>query len=394
MRISECFNVYFNSINELRNYKKNNITKNLLNGLSILSYFTLVIPAGITVLYGMASLRGRVNAWLVPNKKALLIDILNVYYSAVRPNLNFNNLYAYFLSDAFHEHARSARIYYNAAQLDQTDALKIISQREPVNMCCQRLYDIEGLKKLFGYEKSIYNDTTKKKADESSFTELPNTAAVYSETYLWKTPGNDTSKKEIACLSLPAPALDNPFQPHYEYYVTNGTLDVGKYQQEMHFLFDIITQSIKDNVTTAFSGKGIKRVVLSKFGIGAFITGLPETQREKAIAAYQTALQSFLIKIRQTHPNLKIVMSVYQEKEKLETLTIPTIVGDIIKTAEKSDLIINPWDPHSAPGNGNDGDTSFDEAMGKASGILLTQTAWLNPHLKTAASTVKVRPSK
>ncbi|MFV0339736.1 MAG: hypothetical protein ACK5MA_03770, partial [Parachlamydiaceae bacterium] len=59
------------------------------------------------------------------------------------------------------------------------------------------------------------------------------------------------------------------------------------------------------------------------------------------------------------------------------------IIGDIVDTAQEGDLIVNAWDPHSAPGNGNDGDRSFDGAMGRGSGILATQTSWLNPTLKS-----------
>jgi hypothetical protein len=66
------------------------------------------------------------------------------------------------------------------------------------------------------------------------------------------------------------------------------------------------------------------------------------------------------------------------------------IIGDIIETAHEGDLIINAWDPHSAPGNGNDADGSFDGSMGKGSGILLTQTSWLNKTLRSTSSLVAI----
>ena len=67
------------------------------------------------------------------------------------------------------------------------------------------------------------------------------------------------------------------------------------------------------------------------------------------------------------------------------------IIGDIVQTAREGDLIVNAWDPHSAPGNGNDADHSFDGAMGRGSGILLTQTAWLNETLSKPESAIAVR---
>jgi hypothetical protein len=63
-------------------------------------------------------------------------------------------------------------------------------------------------------------------------------------------------------------------------------------------------------------------------------------------------------------------------------LAIGSIVGDIKVQAEAGDLIINAWDPHSAPGNGNDGDASFDGHLGRASSILLTQSVWFNPAMR------------
>ena len=45
------------------------------------------------------------------------------------------------------------------------------------------------------------------------------------------------------------------------------------------------------------------------------------------------------------------------------------------------DFVINAWDPHSAPGNGNDGDPSFDGHIGRSTGILVTQLPWFNQYL-------------
>jgi hypothetical protein len=319
--------------------------------------------------------------------KINLSEILNTYNSTFKPRANLTNLLEYSNSEDYKRHAKTARIYYNSNQLTESDALKIIFQREPTNIAMgANQYNEENLEKLFGYKNGVYNDSDVKKMDESSFKELPNSATVYSETYLWDPPGGK-NKKEVACLSLPAPALDSTDQPHYVYYMKTGRLDAKKYEQEMGFLFKSIEQAVRDNKNIAFGGKGIKRLVLCRFGQGAFLGALSRNDQKIAHNAYKQQMAIFLDRIKDI--GLEIVMSEYSHPA-TDIWHNKMIIGDIIKTAREGDLIINAWDPHSAPGNGNDADGSFDGAMGKGSGILLTQTSWLNKTLRNYSSLVAI----
>lgn len=333
-------------------------------------------------------------SWLVSFGGALLgmgtIDlsqVLDTYHPLYLPHSNRSNLEIYCTSEAYRRHAQTARIYYNSNQLSADDALRIIFQREPTNIGMgANQYCSANLAKLFGYTRGVFNDVNAKKTDGSSFKDLPNTAAVYSETYLWNPPGGNT-KIEIACLSLPAPALDSADQPHYTYYMKTGTLDAQKYEEEMKFLFRTIESAVRDNREIAFNNRGIQRLVLSRFGQGAFLEGLSPGDQKIAHHAYKNQLAVFLHRTRDI--DLEIVMSEYSYPV-ADLWHREIIIGDIIKTAQEGDLIINAWDPHSAPGNGNDADHSFDGAMGKGSGILLTQTSWLNETLKNKKSLVAV----
>jgi len=418
MKIIDLCKSYFTGFQDASNYKKNDTKTNVLAAVKILSYFTFVIPLGFAAVYGAASLCGRVSKKgplssqdkSVDNqaKKTLTIDtsevnsqsdslklpkvelseVLDTYNPSFRPRANQTNLLEYSKSEAYKRHAKTAKIYYNSNQLTQSDALKIVFQREPTNIAMgNSQYNEENLQKLFGYRKGVYNDLGAKKTDGSSFKDFPNSATVYSETYLWDPPGGE-NKKEVACLSLPAPALDSTDQPHYEYYMQTGKLNAKRYEQEMEFLFKTIEKVVRDNKNLAFGGKGIKRLVLSRFGQGAFLGALSEKDQEVARNAYKQQMAIFLNKIKDT--DLEIVMSEYSHPG-YDTWHDKMIIGDIIKTAQEGDLIINACDPHSAPGNGNDVDHSFDGAMGKGSGILLTQTSWLNETLRSQDSLVAVK---
>lgn len=402
MKVSEVCRNYFNGFHEISNYKNNTFKVNAIAVLKIVSYGTLLIPAGVGFLYIAVSLYERVttNRTVSDDKvtatffthkgnpiKVTLQEVLSVYYPKYRPNRNQTNLEDYSKSEDYKRHAKTACVYYNSSQIEEADALRIVFQREPTNIAMGNdQYDVKNLKKLFGYEKSVYNDVTAKKTDGTSFGELPNTAAVYSETYMWSPVGGE-DKKEIACLSLPAPALDSDDQPHYNYYMKGSKLDVKKYKKEMTFLFRVIEKAVRDHKDKAFGNKGLKRVVLSKFGQGAFLEALSLNDANMARNIYKKEMAVFLGKIKDI--GLDVVMSEYSDYNN-DPWHNKMINGDIIETCKEGDLIVNAWDPHSAPGNGNDADRSFDGAMGKGSGILLTQTSWLNKTLRIKKALVAV----
>ena len=400
--------------------KASNPTPNrtLSDRLQIASYFTVIIPLLVAGIFLVASISHRVTR----KKKLTPVDqtvqanahkilginlpdpvslkefsnfsslnqfqlVLGTYHPKFQPKVNKKNLDAYANSEDYQRHAKTARIYYNGTQLAEEDALRTIFQREPTNITMGAgQYDQEVLEKLFGYSHSVFNTPGAVKANGTSYADLPNTAAVYSETFMWD-PQN-SNPKEIACLSLPAPALDSPQQPHYNYYVQENELNAARYQQEMEFLFNLIEKSVRDNQTSAFGGAGLKRIVLSRFGQLAFLGAISLSDRKVANDIFREQLAQFLEKIKDT--GLPVVMSEYAQPEQDNTWHDDMIIGDIVHTVQPGDFVLNPWDPHAAPGNGNDADYSFDGAMGKGSGILLTQTSWLNPTLRTQECLVPV----
>lgn len=427
MKVTDACKKYFRGFQEIFNFRKNDKKINGLAVLKILSYVSVVIPVGVATVYGAFALYGRVRkkedytfsettthdqakkileldskdnsetrlSKLEPtdpitesSKEVTFSTVLSAYDNHFRPKANLKNLQSYSNSEDYQRHAKTARIYYNANQLAEKDALRIVYQREPTNIAMgEGQYNKKRLMELFNYEKGVFIEKDSKKEDGSLFKELPNSVTIYSETYIWSPPGGE-NKKEVACLSLPAPALDSIDQPHYIYYMEPGKLDEKKYTDEMRFLFQCIEKAVMDNKDTAFDGKGIKRLVLSRFGQGAFLEALNKEDRTIAQKCYKAQMANFLDRIKDT--NLKVFMSEYSDP-KNDVWLDQMIIGDILKTSEEGDLIINAWDPHSAPGNGNDADKSFDGAMGKGSGILLTQTSWLNKTLKDPASLVAVQ---
>lgn len=394
MIITRACRSYFSAVQELYDYQENTSVENTRAAVAFLTYFTVVIPLAVGAVYGASSLYERVTGeasltaqsrmikiatkqW--PTAKVSLNKVLATYKDKFKPLMNASHLQEYSISKDYRRHAKTARIYYNSRQLVGQDALRVVFQREPTNIAMGlNQYNPKALEKCFGYRKGVYNDPTAKKANGRSFRDLPNSVAVYSETYLWSSPGG-RRRKEVAILSLAAPALDSPTQPNYSYYMSKGRLNVKRYENEESFLFRAIEMAVRENHKSAFGNKGIKRVVLSKFGLGAFIATL--CSKDKVNALYAFKKQAALFQERIADLGLEVVLS-SGDKQSALWKGKTTASDNILISARDQDLIINPWDPHSAPGNGNDGDHSFDGAIGSGSGVLLTQTSWLNPTLR------------
>jgi len=245
-------------------------------------------------------------------------------------------------------------------------------------------YDQEDLEMWFGHLVSVFNDHDARKEDGSLYATNPNTIGIYSKTYLWGFP--QAKPKVIGCLSLPAPALDTPQQPHYSYYVQKGVLNTARYQAEMEELAALLIHCAREHQSE------FQRLVIPTYGQGAFLAALSESEQAIALTIFYCTLRNAL----QNAPELHLPIAIAQRRKKPHTraeqelilplqaagLSISLLCGDILQTAQEKDLIINPWNPHSAPGNGNDGDPSFDGTLGKGTGITLTQLPWLNPHMR------------
>lgn len=338
--------------------------------------------------------------------------VFDIYKHGYAPTANRSCLSSYIQTPDFERHAATAKVYYNKHQLSLQDAAQVAFQREPVNIAMGQHYDKEKLssfifsKGFSAHTESAFNDSGLKKSDGTSFKDLPCTVSIYSETYLWSQPGVDSSKKEICCLSVPAPALDSSSQPHYAYYMKGGSLDQDKYNNEIEVLANMVVATAIENKNTAFQGTGIKRLVIPLYGQGAFLAALDYDDRGAANKLFYANLVAEIKKHAKKLEGMEIVMSEYGSGRNDEMqssfveplkdmgLKVGIINGDILQTAKEGDMIVNAWDPHSAPGNGNDADRSFDGAMGKGTAIGLTQLPWINPYISKKSDGTPVDASK
>lgn len=338
--------------------------------------------------------------------KKKMNDFFNIYNKWYSPNKNRKQLEEYYVSEDFKKHAESAKVYYNKTEINVEDAKLVVSRREPVNIAMGQHYNKKMLEERFGYKSSVYNDTKAIKSNGEAFRERPNTASVYSEAFLWPEPGVSSNRKEVAILNVPAPALDVKDQPHFKYYVNGSKLDREKYRNEMNHLAKAIVQAVIDNKSSAREGKGLQRLVISRYGQANFLNALRSIDEQEASAANNIFYDTLVNQIVENKNELKDIQIVISEwgnnlnktmKEKfVEPLKnaglerVEIINGDIKENVKDGDLIVNAWDPHSAIGNGNDNDDSFDGQIGRSSTAVLAGTPQLNSHLNDSKAYIGV----
>ncbi len=175
--------------------------------------------------------------------------------------------------------------------------------------------------------------------------------------------------KEISVLSCIAPALDTNGQPEFEKYVTGKTTSEYKLKGQD---YQISLNTIKQQILETVREKKPPRVILSAIGANAFVSALPDPEREVArnmianmLAETARELGAMGIEIGFTDVREEFcskINKINANGPKIEVLG--KIPGDWIKNR---DLLLNAWDTHSLLGNGLGADSSLDGYIGRSS---------------------------
>ena len=239
------------------------------------------------------------------------------------------------------------------------EAVRLATQREPVNMKMVRHYDKEALFEEFGYEEGAYGELSE------NGTKLPPQIAVACVTPV----RYEGVTRKVAVVNLVGMAFDHKEQPDYKVLITNqpdGELDKQR-------LFNLMVNTYK----MAFKAAEImKRGTLCCSPIGD-IAFRPQqfyqTQKlfldEVIIPAVEEAKQSFpnIEKKWAQYPNFDVPSAFFE--------------GDWAEDLDNR-LFVNAWDCWSMLGNGNGADDSADGFWGRSSAIALLGWPTSNPHIR------------
>lgn len=239
------------------------------------------------------------------------------------------------------------------------EAVRLATEREPVNIQMQRWYDEKALEQEFGYARGAYGDLSQKG------TKLPPQIAVACVTPV----RYEQETRNVAVVNLVGMAFDHVEQPDYKVLITNqpnGELDKQR-------LFDLMVKTYKMAFTAA---KIMRRGTLccSPIGDMAF---RPQQYYETQDSFLDKVIRPAVGKAKQSFPEIKMMWAQYPD------FNVPSAFfeGDWAEDLDNR-LFVNAWDCWSMLGNGNGADDSVDGFWGRSSAIALLGWPTSNPHIK------------
>ena len=261
-------------------------------------------------------------------------------------------------TEAFDTYAHRALLVIDTGS-NREIALKVAREREPVNIDMGRHYKKEFLATRFGYAESGYT---------TYFNETgllaPNIGVYTYAPVLTR----DKQLHEAHIYNAIGVALDNVTQVDYVMLANDKPALIRLYVK----IFNKIYATAKH--------LGLKRVVISLVGANNFAMayGIARLQRDvwvpalkKVVPEYPAIKTDFLG--GQPGPAVDYLNSIGAS----ERGDFPAMVP-----ANLDALIVNAWDPHSMPGNGNFWDRSLDGWIGRTSAIHFFGWAISNPFLE------------
>lgn len=257
------------------------------------------------------------------------------------------------------KHAETVTVYYPKGS-NLEDVIRLVREREPVNIGMRRRYNKEKLKEKFGYETGAYGNSTVEKL-------MPN-IAMYCKTPMSNDDG--VSFREVHVINVIGFAFDRQVQPDYQYFLSD---DEGKREElveKMSHMWEYVYFCAKE--------KNLKRIYLAQVGGGAFAFLLGGN------FSYDSLRTESLEPVKARYPEI-------------ETLELPRI-PDWVFTPEgqehaETSLLVNAWDPWSMVGNGNAGDSSLDGFFGRSTAMAVLCWPFTNPNLRLIDRYQPIPPS-
>jgi len=277
------------------------------------------------------------------------------------------------------------KVFYNEDD-NKNDIIRLVKEREPVNMSMDRMYDKTLLYSYFNYKTGYYGSC---KPSKNSIT--PPNFILYTPTNV-KLP-DGTVYSNIHILNAIGLAFDSEEQPDYKTYIKLSThipkpldITIGDIQiigdnsiQIKHCeifykrLFNLILKTARKLNKT--------NIVMSLVGANNFAMfwkGGPNNFKK-------TIWIPIFNEVVKLYPDLNIMFMGSRGNPSLKYKNLglfPTILEHPdIKYKLDDTLLINAWDCWSVPGNGNEYDNSLDGYIGRCTQIGINGTSITNKYL-------------
>lgn len=301
---------------------------------------------------------------------------------------------AYTEQQSFNKYAPTARIYTTSNKSDQI-VQRLVTEREPVNISLRKLFNRTLMMETFGYDTSYYQRYWDKTQT------LGSNIGVYTLVPVVNNEGKQTDVHFYHAIGY---AFDNDEQPDYNALLNNSDDSTKEYLEKtgsielsLSVKTKILIQLYKNIFKCIFRcavDQKLKRIVVSIIGGGAFSLlypgGRPKVTREGRddfqnnvwIPAFESVVKDFpeiMIGYMGVESDMP-VSEFFKSKGYINVGRFPGLLSHSWFDG-KVTLVVNAWDCHSFPGNGNKGDNSLDGWIGRFSPIQFFGSGLTNPYL-------------
>ena len=316
-----------------------------------------------------------------------LVDVMaKVYNEGYEPPAWVGDTYAN--KETFEKRAHKAKVFYDQGQ-DKQAVKNVAMQREPVNIAMTTYFDKQKMSAALGYSESYYLTSF----TGSNAKQLAPNIGVYTSSLVRNGKTNESIKKKL--YHAIGAALDHKDQPDYKFYVNNGKADVAGLIQLYVSVFAKIFAAAKECKAAG--------IVMSLVGAESFAKLYPGGKKTMQEEVWMPAFDF----VRNQNDNKKVKLALMSDPgksandpayqymiEKLKAIDSGKFPGflfdDDTKENYKNWMIVNAWDCHTIPGNGNNKDPTIDGIIGSMSDIHYFGWGTSNPHLLKDGNMVEV----
>lgn len=314
------------------------------------------------------------------NQKTNALVTMKSIYEITFPQFRFSEwIFEKYSQDSIFESMQHAKVFYHKSKnATLSTVMKLVKEREPVNIAREKGFDVTKMQKTFGWDTAFYDRYFQKHK-----TLAPNIAVFTPALLLTK-----GQYLKINILNAIGLAFDSKNQSDYKYFFgpNNAFKNVGEAKKQVLIFY----RQLISKVYQCAKIQKLKTVVFCAIGMGFFQEFYPgDMFLEIFMVAFQYEARTELI---------NTLFMGFSSTQKSQMKRIFPQFKDIgffpectNKVILKETLFLSPADPLAYFSNGAKGDKSLEGFIGTHTSIAIVGNGIANPSLSLESNYVALK---
>ena len=309
------------------------------------------------------------------NAKTTALQTMKLIYDITFPQFRFSEwIFKQYNKDSVFEKLKQAKVYYHKSKhATLSNVMKLVKEREPVNIAREKGFDTIQMKKTFGWDTAFYDRYFQKNKKLA-----PNIAVFTPALILQK-----GIFSEINILNAIGLAFDSKQQSDYKFFL--GPNNAFKNIQESKKEILVFYRKLIAKIYQCAIRQNLKTLVICCIGMGFFQEFYPgDMFTEIFMVAFQQEARTELIN------TLFMGFSSTQQKQMKRIFSQFKDIGYFPECTSqvnlKETLFLSPADPLAYFSNGAKGDHSLEGIIGTHTSIAIAGNGIVNPSLSLASN--------